>query len=504
MKGLHMKRSSGPIIAASVTLGLACNWLLFGKLPGISVLLFCSLVIGGSFMLAHMYNHRLDKTIYWLAAVILFFASMVFIRANPALLVMNMLAIFYLLLMLVRLACEASPKLRQFKLFQYANLIVDVPLKILNETGRFLVGLVSNRAAKESKSSTKPILRGVLLSVPILAVFLILLSSADPVFKQYVGSLFNPHLSGEVIFRWGLTAFVATLFMGAYALIFMPSSEAKQESLEPDVKRYNLGVTEASIVLGSVATLFLIFVAIQFAYLFGGSDLIANTGYTYADYARKGFFELMAVAAISLALIVVIKNTTTSHSKKQKHTFKWLSGILIAEVLVIMVSAHQRLSLYEEAYGFTILRLLSHLFIFWLAVAFGLLAYNIIREKSNQQFAFQLFVSALGLLAVVNIINPDAFVTKQNIARYNEVGKLDAYYLSTLSADSAPVAEELLNSPNQYLQKSGAYILNRQELASSSEESHWQSTNLARWRADQIYTEHDAQIDATPLLPDDN
>lgn len=490
-----MKRKTLPIVLTSLLLGLVFDWLFYRKVPGISIFLYASLILGSTFYFARRFKSPLNKSIYWLAPVILFFALMVFIRGSLGLAAINILLILYLLLLVVHLAGNPGTKLNQFGFIQYLELIISMPLRIARESFQFLLVALSNRSTTARKSSYAPVVRGILLSLPILFVFLLLLSSADLVFQKYIDALFDFSIAPETVFRWGLIGLVTSLFTGAYALIFMPTSTPETDSA-PMKKRFDLGTTESSIILGSVSLLFFVFVVVQLAYLFGGSDQIASTGHTYAEYARKGFFELITVAAISLLLILTIKKSITLRTSKQTLTFKWLSGILIVEVMVIMLSAHMRLNLYEEAYGFTILRLWSHLFILWLAFAFSLLLFHIVKSKSDINFAFPLFISALCFFAVINLINPDAFIAKRNIDRFNEVGKIDLDYLSGLSEDATPAIGGLLDHPNAELQKSAANILDRQKLAPTRHIDDWQSANLARKRADQIFRDSAAKIEA--------
>jgi hypothetical protein len=491
-----MKQPTIPILLISLLLGLAFDWFFYSKLPGISVFIYTALILGFTFYLARQFKSTLNKSIYWLVPVALFFSLMVFVRANLFLAVMNIFLVIYLLILVARLSRQPHTKLRQYEILQYFSPLIILPIGILNELFKILQRLMNNRNAKVHKSSYIPILRGFILSLPILIIFLLLLSSADLIFKEYINSFFDFSVAPESIFRWGLIGFVTSLFIGAYALIFMPTSAAETKPTH-STKKFDLGTTESSIILGSVSLLFFVFVAIQLAYLFGGSDQIASTGYTYAEYARKGFFELIVVAAISLLLIWTIKKTTSFRTTSQRLVFKWLSAILMVEVTVIMLSAHMRLNLYEEAYGFTMLRLLSHLFIAWLAFAFVLLLVHIVMEKNEKNFALHLFISALCFFALINLINPDDFIARQNIDRFNSVGKIDLYYLSNLSEDAVPVISGLLEHPNKDLQKSAASIMQKQKQFTVNHIANWQSTNLARQRADQIFRDNTAQIEAS-------
>ncbi len=490
-----MKRKAVPIILTSVLLGLVFDWFFFDKLPGISVFLYASLILGYTFYLARQFKSALNKSIYWLTPVILFFALMVSVRANLFLAVMNIFLITYLLIMVVSLARQPKVGLQQYGILQYLNLAGRMPMGIIREFFQFLVRLLSKRNVATPKSSLVPIVRGLIISLPILVLLMILLSSADLVFKEFIDSLFSPNISPETIFRLFLIGFVASLFIGAFALIFMPSAEPETDPAQ-DKNRFDLGATESSVVLGSVCSLFLVFVIIQFAYLFGGAGQVASTGHTYAEYARKGFFELIAVAAISLLLILAVKNATKFRTSLQTRVFKWLSGILVVEVMVIMISAHMRLNLYEETYGFTMLRLLSHLFILWLASAFVMLPLHIISGKNQKNLALQLFVSVLCFFALTNIINPDNFIVRQNIARYKETGKLDVHYLSNLSEDAVPAVAGLLDSSDQDLRKSAAYVLYQLRQFAVNERDNWQSANLARHHADQIFSDKATQIES--------
>ncbi len=483
------------ITLGSLFLGLVFNWFFYNTLLGISVFIYTALILGGTLFLAWKFRQPLNKTVYWLAPIALFFSLMVYVRANSFLTFINVVLIIYLLLLIARLAGHPTAKLRYFEVPQYLSLAGSMPMRIITEFFRQAKNVVSNRSVIQSKSAYVPIVRGLLLSLPVLFVFLLLFSSADAVFRQYTSSLFAFDVNPETVFRLGLVGFVASLFSGAYALIFMPTSlpsthDAKSKST------FELGATEALIMLGSVSLLFFAFVAVQLTYLFGGAEQISTTGYTYAEYARKGFFELIAVAAIALLLIWAIKRVTNFSVQVRAKQFKWLSAILVVEVMLIMASAHMRLSLYEDAYGFTMLRLVSHVFILWLAVAFVLLLVNIIREMNENQFAYHLFASAICFFAIFNLINPDAFIARQNIDRFNDTGKLDFYYLRTLSDDAVPEVATLLDHPDETIQKSAASVLHQQKYAANDKPTPWQSANIGRYRSDKIFRDKSGQIEA--------
>lgn len=481
-----MKQKIVPIILVSSILGLLFDLLFDGKAPGISVVIYSSLVLGATLYLANLYKQRVSRSLYMVSPAILFFSVMVFMRASSFLAVFNILLSMYLFTVVFRLVRHPVKKLSDYQVLSYFNLFGQSVTTLLQELYESLQHLVQRRQ-KAQKAAYAPVVRGAAISLPILLIFLLLLSAADLVFKRLVSAVFDFNVAPETIFRGLVVALVASIFFAAYVLLFARSSSVEPSAVQ-NKRTFRLGATEASTVLGSVGVLFLIFVIIQFAYLFGGADQIASNGYTYAEYARKGFFELIAVAAISLLLVWALKRLVFAHSARQAVTFKGLSALLIVEVMVIMLSAHIRLNLYEAAYGFTALRLVSHLFIGWLGVAFILLGIYILREEREQQFAFRIFWSVIAFFAVLNLINPEAFIARQNMNRFNDTGKLDVTYLSSLSADAVPAVAGFLDHPNKKVQRSAADILH-QEKQAMSQSPHWQSFNLSKQRADSLFKE---------------
>jgi len=237
----------------------------------------------------------------------------------------------------------------------------------------------------------------------------------------------------------------------------------------------------------------LTFIAIQATYLFGGQTNVGAHGLTYAEYARKGFLELIVVASISLLIIWSRKNLILQNSR-QALLCKILSLTLAAEVLVILASAFTRLSLYEQAYGFTTFRFYSYAFIIWLTAILILLFYIIATGKKENLFAFYGFLSIIVGLAIINIINPDAIIARNNIERFGKTPNLsiDICYLSNLSADAMPEVIKALEL-SHHKRASGllARSLNNRLNYYSKD---WQSYNLSRENAKKIIIEHRAAI----------
>ena len=189
--------------------------------------------------------------------------------------------------------------------------------------------------------------------------------------------------------------------------------------------------------LGSVAALFATFVFIQFQYFFGGQANIQIDGYTYSEYARRGFGELVTVAFFSLLLILIASGITRRETETQRRVFSGLGIGIVALVLVMLVSAFQRLVLYEAAYGFSRLRTYTHVFMLWLAAVTGC-GGRTGNPASRAPFALAALIASLGFALSLGIMNVDGFIVRQNVDRAVQGEAFDASYLTGLSTDAFP------------------------------------------------------------------
>ena len=210
---------------------------------------------------------------------------------------------------------------------------------------------------------------------------------------------------------------------------------------------FTLGTVETVIILGLVDLLFLSFVIVQAQYLFGGMEFIQNTpDFKLADYARRGFGELVAVAALVLPMLLVSHWLLRRETRLPERLFRILAGIQIALVFVIMASAVQRLLLLtgELGYGLTTVRFYPMVVMIWLAVVFGWFALTVFRGARNR-FAWGALWSAIAILGATNVMNPDAFIARTNLNLMQQGREFDAYYNSKELSDDAipPLVEHI-------------------------------------------------------------
>jgi hypothetical protein len=506
------------ILWAGLALGWSVDLLFYGKQVGISLLLFALLVLAALWQIGRGEGITAVRRNLWLAGPLLFFAAMAMIRANGFLTAMNALAVVAILSYLAFF--YAAGRVGGLGMAGALTLPVRVGGQSLVAAASVLAESVDvKKMGGYGRGSLFPLIRGGLLALPVLFIFTLLLASADLIFADYVDTVmsleFLPDVF-ELIWRVILIGLAAWMLTGGLAYAVRRRDDENDVSLlEVGLAHFArvlpIGFTETVIVLGLVDLLFAAFTAVQFTYLFGGRDHIALEGITYAEYARSGFFELVAVAVLSLSLSLSLNWIARRESKRQIKWFNALSSLMIGFVGVMLVSAVLRMRLYESTFGYTELRLIVYVFMAWLWL---LLCWFVLTLWAGpHKFTIGFILAALGFLATLNLINPDAFIARQNLARYLATNDLDAAYLTTLSDDAVPQLARALSlvrndpqlvpvpactgrwldeewvadyedcqaTPHQILwdELNGRY----QSMSENTNWERWQSFHLSRWRA---------------------
>lgn len=278
------------------------------------------------------------------------------------------------------------------------------------------------------------VLRGALLAAPIVGIAAVLLASADAVFASAVRVPTEPdqligHLVLVTVGAWGAAALLRTASV--------PST------IDFGRQRPVLGGTEAVVVLAALAVVYLAFAVSQVVVLAGGArHVIETAGLTYAEYARSGFFQLVAVTALTVGLVLALRAAADLTEPSSAMRFRITALAVIGLTLVIVVVAVRRLHLYEVAFGMTMLRLYATCFVLWVGGVLGALGLSAAGVGRGRAWVVP---AALGMglagLLFLNVVNPEAFVARRNIARG---GEIDSLYLSELGDDAVPVVADAL------------------------------------------------------------
>jgi uncharacterized protein DUF4153 len=364
------------------------------------------------------------------------------------------------------------------------------------------VGVLSRAAADDSlrtaAGSTRralPILRGLLLALPTVLFFAVLLASADAVFGGWVDDVLNlPIDLSDLATRFAIVVAIAWLAAGVLSIAGgeLPLKMGFGRSLGAAAATRAgwlvlPGATEALIVLVAVDLLFGAFVALQIAYLFGGSAAVLGSGITFSDYAREGYFHLVAVVVFAGLLLALAEAAA-----QRTRAFLVAGLVLIALTAVILVSAAVRLGLYEQVYGWTELRFYVAASIGWLAIGGVVLTALVVRDRMRW-LVHGLAFAAIVVTLAVTAIGPQAFITRLNLDRALDPSLippeghtgLDAAYLAGFGDDAIP---EIVAALPRLDPASRAMLIRlldarRAELAGDPAASGWPAWNLAREQA---------------------
>ncbi|MCA1558389.1 MAG: DUF4173 domain-containing protein, partial [Acidobacteria bacterium] len=251
----------------------------------------------------------------------------------------------------------------------------------------------------------------------------------------------------------------------------------------------SLGIVEIGVVLGLLDLLFLAFVTVQIRYFFGGSALVqATTGLTYAEYARRGFFELVWVAGLVLPLLLISHWLLRKENPVHERIFRVLAGAQVALLFVIMASAVERVRLYQREYGLTEQRLYTMAFMAWLAAVFVWFMWTVLRG-SRERFASGALCAVFVTIALLHVVNPDDLIVRVNVSHAAKWGRgFDAEYAAGLSADAVPALAASLPALTHNERCTVAKNLLRGWPVEAG--TDWRTWNMSRSRAQEIVREN--------------
>jgi hypothetical protein len=343
------------------------------------------------------------------------------VRASPWLLPLDVLAAAGLLVLGASLAAGGS--------------VVDLPFPTLAVRGLHAAahGAAAPAFVAAAFIRRRPtaLLRGIGLAIPLVVVLGLLLGSADAVFAGFFRG-WSPV---------GLIEHAVLLALGAWGMAGLLRTASAEPPPPVPKAPWRVGPAEATVVLGSVVGLFCVFAAAQVVALSGGGRHVLRTaGLTYAEYARSGFFQLLAVASLTLVAIVGLRAVTDLAADADRRRFTVLAEVAIGLTLVIVVVALRRLALYQAAFGLTMLRLYSSVFALWVGVVV-VLAGVAIAGVGRRRAWFPAATAGAGLvlLLALNVVNPEAVVARHNVARAARTQRVDPAYLGQLSDDAVPI-----------------------------------------------------------------
>jgi hypothetical protein len=455
-------------LLAATAVGIAAQALLVHVAIGVNLVVVAVLTVVAAAALApRVAGRRFDRADAWLPIAAIALAAGPSIRSDDTLVFLDAVAAATLLGASV--AAFAGMAVTRRSILA----IVAIGTAVLLWLGIGILRLteVARRPGEGPRRSlpapARGIARGLALAVPVLLLFGILFASADAIFASFTQHLVDWRLDlGELPLRIGVAFLVAWAVAGLLSVasgiaeIRIPD-DGRQPSFATDApppmqslgamvatpapavasRATRLGVVEALTILVAVDALFAVFVGLQLAYLFGGLDTMAAGGITYANYARRGFFELVAVTGLAGCLVVGLNTLVVERTR----AFVGAALVLAGLAAVVLVSAADRLALYQAAYGWTELRFYVAATIAWLGIGIAAAVALIARDRMRW-LAHAMALAALAVLVAMTAIGPQRYVANANVARLLDPSLvpadgrqgLDLEYAMTLGHDADP------------------------------------------------------------------
>lgn len=279
--------------------------------------------------------------------------------------------------------------------------------------------LCTSLCGKKRRKEGGMVLLGILLSVPVLCMILPILSRADEGFElilKSIGSQFTTAWSFELLPGIFMTLLFSALMYGlAYGGLYKTYIDVsfcenwKEKSgqgfhIIPDTAMYTFA--------GIVCLTYLLFIGLQGRYLFSAFLGILPDSFTYAEYARRGFFELCIIAALN-GVLVLGMNRFSRTIMRENQKLRIINVLFSVLTILLLATAASKMGMYIAAYGFTVKRLLTSVFMLWLLAVFAMIIY--IQRKEIPLVRWAVFLGAV-LFTLLCILPVETLLKHANAA----------------------------------------------------------------------------------------
>lgn len=479
-----LKRTYYILLFLGLAIGILFDVLFYNKISGISYPIFITSLLLVFFISMLISKVPINKRALILIVPILALSAISAIYSNMVLRTLNFLLIP--ILMIALSALVANINRAHWSDFRFiADMIkrILIPFGSIHKPFTTFFGMISLDTGDKRKTVALKIFIGVIISVPLLAIIIWLLSSADIVFKN---------LFTDIPFWTTIKHVFIVLPISIYIFSFIFTIFKAKKSNEKKVYskigwKLFIDPTVLLTILSLLNIVYIIFAVIQFTYLFGGNTFILPSSFSYAEYARRGFFELVVVTVINFAILFFSITFVRKESRKANTIIKSFLSVLVLFTFILLISAFYRMVIYEMAYGYTYFRIFVQAFMILLFLLFIINLVYIWYGKMPIISAY--ILCSLILFIILNFANIDVIIAKNNINRYHSTGEIDIDYLEGLSYDAIAITAKLLDCQDEEIAIQVKDYFEREKKI-LTEQNSWQSLNLSKIKAQRILDEY--------------
>ena len=405
---------------------------------GLITVLYCNLIDR-----RQMHERKRDRLLYEIAFVLL--ALSCGLTDNDGIVFFNLVGMLFVLVVMLLHDHQDDDS---WSIMKYLTEMVRTGVNAINGLSHFPNDIREENEQAESgrKKVTGYILIGLLIAMPMLAIILALLHSADIVFASVLNDMFE---------SFDVTTSVLITLMMVFAFFFTYAGMRyfiRQSPVQPEGERKRYEPIIAITALTVISVVYLLFSGIQIAYLFIGNMTLPD-GYTYAEYAREGFFQLLAVCALNLMIVLFVLAWFREHI-----VLKVLLSVISGCTYIMIASSAMRMVMYIREYNLTRKRIL----VLWALLVIGVLLAGVIVQIFKKDF--RLFRYSLAVCVVCYLVlsfgrmdywiaryDVDHCVTEhkdRGIQWFESTAEPDVPldYLAELSCDAAPIIADYKGS----------------------------------------------------------
>lgn len=287
------------------------------------------------------------------------------------------------------------------------------------------------------KKTLGKVLIGLICAVPVLLVILPLLMSSDDAFRGMMNNLFSNTLT--TIMK-AIPGVVVSVFVISYGF----SLKAKRTATMPTGNFAGIESVYVISFLSAIAVCYVLYLFSQLAYFFSAFRGFLPAGeITYAQYARKGFFEMCIIAVINLAIVFAALLISKKREGKVCHAIKAIATFISGFTLIIIATALSKMVLYIDTYGMTVLRLTTSAFMLFLGVVFISVILRIYSTKIN--IVKTALITAGCVVLVLGTVNVNAVCAQYNYESYinGRLDSIDVHALYNLGDEGIPYVIKL-------------------------------------------------------------
>lgn len=296
---------------------------------------------------------------------------------------------------------------------------------------------------------------GILIATIPTAIVLGLLCY-DEGFRTILDDIFsadNQQVSSHIVSAlWGIP--VAMVLFGLFF-----SASRKTVTTRTDAAGAKAGIEKLRVIprltvvsaVVPILFLYVVFFISQWKYYVSGFTGVLPEGFSHAEYAREGFFQLCAVSAINLILLVAITLFTRRSSEKPSVLIRILSCVFCLFTLILISTAVAKLVMYIGTYGLTHKRIYA----MWLmaVIAIVYIVITVGQFVKNMKTVFISIAVCVVMFAGLSLCNVSRVTADYNVARYLDgtLETVDMELMEELGDSAIPalveLAEEIKTDP---------------------------------------------------------